>query len=1519
MKAIPPDSLAYYSQFGDGADSTGGKAPMKTFTGTVTGNFGTIITNELGNLDSIPLSGIYVVLFDRDKLNDDFLGFAFTDNVGNYSITYSSNQYLEGNSLELFLEFRSHTSDTYKIISSNGWGNPYRVVTYQWDASQNAGTMIRNYVLSNDAFRENEHPAAFRVTHWAYNGYRYFDEQALPLGVKLRANINAVGSFYNPYGLPLLGNLSWPTINIDYDSDGTESTTYHEFGHHTMYRLQDNHFMLPHGTNGYHHTWGTENTSKLAWVEGWANFIGMVLDGVYWNEDNEYGRKGGNFTERRTNYGTITNGYRSEYYFGCALYDLWDGSNKGLPNVLLDRANPIFHSWNDTLQGDNGWQTLDDVELSFQDICFPLQESDYPNRIHTYYQNLINHITDNTLKSDIARVFRENRVQWNVLEYQQGWHNTAFGTDDIYIEETYEENPSGILWGPYTDTYKVNYYNKNGQNQFSVAGGSITNPKPILDNLYLGIWDTINRTANLNIPQSNFATYGQNRIFLNNGSLNLGFAPTRTALLEENDNSVICIREHGLLNIDAGSKLEVKPGGSFIVQSGGTIQVHGNGKVLFKTGSYVCIGDNVNIILHDAASTIEFETGVNMGLAPDILDFQINQSCHIPPTITFTGNGTIQYNCTDYATFTHTSDYIVNYNNVVLNGQNYSFKKNIIIEPGYSLTLNYCNLQFSKYSKVIVKPGAKLIVNYSNLNKVSVCNEQWLGIEVWGNKNANQFPDANGNYQQGYLELNDATIENAISAVELWKPDDYSKTGGIIKATNSTFRNNTKSIHALHYKNTNPYHPEWEMDYRGTISNCIFEITPLYIPTNTFYKHIDLAKIRGFSFSGSDFSLSPFAQGVSEWNQAIAAYSSGFKVQSPCNSSMQPCNSYDTCRFTGFRYGIFANNALSQPNAYYVNHAKFSNNIYGIYTDDIDNPVILNSDFRIGYNNSQGCPSVSGYGISLVNSGGFAIEENKFKKQVNSPVANYTGISIDNSAATEEVYKNDFSGLSYANYSKYMNTIPANIWEGLSYWCNTNTNNYADFYVYGTPEQQQEGIQSKQGDDYTVAGNTFSQSGATWHFYNGGDHLVGYYYNVNSPSQNPDDTKIYNVIDKGINLSNQCPSHYGGTTPAYSIVLNNQEKLLREEQYAYNLSNYNAVKSLYDNLKDGGSTEEKIADIETAQPQDMWALRADLLGSSPYLSEEVLKKVADKTTVFTESAIFDILAANPDELKKEELLKYLEDKENPLPDYMIEILRQLATGETYKTVLEKQMAMYNREKSRAANDMIRSYLNDTILDNNALRGWLNNLGGIEADKQIISTYIQEDNYTDAFSLANMLPQLYNLSGDALAAHDQYVQILNLYKTLYNENREITELKDPEKDMLFNFANNSSDDAGSLAKGILTAYYNIPFIDCFELNEQSALKKGSVNPSTLARVYGMEISVKPNPASIWAAFDYKLPEGETSAILTITEPNGKVIEMLNLTGNQGQKLWDTRHLSAGTYFYQMSCSDKSLSGKLVVVK
>ena len=847
------------------------------------------------------------------------------------------------------------------------------------------------------------------------------------------------------------------------------------------------------------------------------------------------------------------------------------------------------------------------------------------------------------------------------------------------------------------------------------------------------------------------------------------------------------------------------------------------------------------------------------------------------------------------------------------------------IKANGKLTLNPGTvLNMLPGAKIIIEPGGKLIANSSTITNACP-NQPWKGIQVWGNKNANQLANAQGNYQQGYLELNGSTIENAICAADLWKPNDYMKTGGIIKATNSTFRNNTNSIHALHYRNSHPTQPSYELDYNGMVVNCTFEITSAYIPANTFYKHIDLANIRGFSFLGTDFSLAQNVPGVSESNQAIGSYSAGFHLMGICTSgNTVPCSSYNTCKFTGFKYGIFANNPLNNLYTFNINEAEFISNEYGIRVTKITNPIVLNSHFQVGY--GLGCPSKSGYGIYLEQSSGFAIENNDFTKLIGAPAGYYTGILVDNCQSIDEIYGNTFTGLSYGNLAQNINYLPPNIWNGLTYFCNKNYSNWADFYVKedNLPDQIS-GISSYQGNDALVAGNKFTQNGALWHFYNGGDYLVGYYYNQNQPDENPYDnpdpnlSKIYHVTDKPKQLSNSCPSHYGGGGGIGSIVLNDDEKQSRQLQYAEAFTNFTNVKTLYDNLKDGGSTDQKIADIATAMPQDMWALRAELLGASPHLTREVLQIVADRTDVFSESVIFDILAANPDELKKDDLIKYMEDKENPLPEYMIDILRLMAEGTTYKTVLQLQMSQYNREKSRTANDMIRSILFDTVADNNQLRNWLDNLGGPVADRQIIASYLQENNYTAALSLAAIQPQLYNMNESEITANNALIDILTLYQTLYSDNRQLDALSETEKAMLTNLASQNPSEARALARGILNSFYGAKYDECFDIPETAAYKKGQVNPEIWAQIYGLEIEVNPNPASTWAAFDYRLPETETTALLVITGLSGNKVHSVELKGLQGQYMLDTRIIANGMYLYTVTCGKASKTGKLLISK
>ena len=894
----------------------------------------------------------------------------------------------------------------------------------------------------------------------------------------------------------------------------------------------------------------------------------------------------------------------------------------------------------------------------------------------------------------------------------------------------------------------------------------------------------------------------------------------------------------------------------------------------------------------------------------------------------------VPYCTDDTSSWDILDEFIIPHSFIIDSGENivwedhacHYYADSIRVKTGGVLTIKG-DVEFQRDGGIIVEPGGKLIVDNALLTCLGDYNDDesyWQGIQVWGNSSTHQWPDTSGICRQGYLELHNATIENAVTAVDLWRPNYWSKTGGIVYAYNTTFRNNAKSIHALYYKNYLPYDTTQEMNYRGYFKDCTFEIDTNYSGEYKFYKHVDLFDVKGIKFNACNFTLAD-VEGVSQWSSGIAAYDAGFSVYPVCNSSTQPCSDYDSCYFNGFKHAIFAITNGSTINSFSVNRARFVNNACGVKIMGVHNAIILRSDFEIGFNsNSKEYKACDGYynsyGIILDNASGFAIEENNFTKYTGAPIGNYIGIIINNTQAADEVYRNTFDGVSYANFAQGKNWFEQFFWEGLAYFCNENTDNYSDFYVSPDPNNPS-GIQLNQGDDENVTGNKFSQTDVTWHFYNGGDHRIDYYYCDYCANENPDSTKIYqlNKIDKKFN--NSCPSHYGGGSSGSvrELVLSPQQKLQAEQEFALRLSDYNSVKALYDNFIDGGNTNSELSDIQTAQSNDMWALKTQLLGDSPHLSMEVLKAAADKTDVFPESVVFDIMAANPDELKKEELIKFLEDKENPLPVYMIDILRQVANGITYKTVLQQQMSRYNRNKTRAAYDIIRSNLNDSITDFNELRNWLDNIGGIRADEQIIASYIQEGNYTDALSLANMLPALYDMEGDELTEHNYYMDILTLHFNLQQQDRNILNLDSTEVAGLIPIAENSNGTAGVQARNILEYGYDYNYFSCPNINGSASYKNSNFNMEDFIRIYGIEITVKPNPAREWTTFNYQLPDDISKGVIKIIDVYGKLIEIFTITGKQGQKIWDTRNVNSGIYYYNLNTTGFSKSGKLIINK
>ncbi|MDD2633818.1 MAG: T9SS type A sorting domain-containing protein, partial [Bacteroidales bacterium] len=828
-----------------------------------------------------------------------------------------------------------------------------------------------------------------------------------------------------------------------------------------------------------------------------------------------------------------------------------------------------------------------------------------------------------------------------------------------------------------------------------------------------------------------------------------------------------------------------------------------------------------------------------------------------------------------------------------------------------------------KDNKIIIKssegslPGAKLTLNASTLTTVGT--DTWKGIEVWGDEDKAQLPDIYGNYYQGFLEMkNLSLIENSLDGIELWKPADYTKTGGIIKAYNSTFRNNAKPIHALLY-------PKF---YSAEFIKCTFEITDGYHGAATFYKHIDLNQVRGFRFTGCHFSVDPAAPNVSPYNAGIMSFNSGFTTTGYCTSQTIPCTAYENSTFDGFYSAVYASGTNS-PYTFCVTNSTFTNNTCGVKVNAVNNFAVLWSDFYIGYNTADDneCDgtglSAASYGINASASTGFAIEENYFTKAQGAPAGNYVGIRIYETKNIDQIYMNQFENLSYGNYTEGKNWKGYQSYDGLAFYCNENTGNFADFYVAGGGLHGS-GVQSFQGSATHPAGNTFSQSGATWHFYNGGDHPIIYYYDNSknaNPAEKPDQALLYNVFPFGINVPTVCLSHYGGiggTTDGGSLVLTPDELLEAEQLFSTSLNDFNNIQALYNQLKDGGNTEALKTEVETTFPSEMWEMRDELLAKSPHLTFEVLKATVDKTDVFPNAVLMEILSANPDELRNKELLTYLTEKENPLPEYMIDILRQVAGGITYRTVLEQQMSALNQSKTRAANDIVRSLLNDSITDMAALRTWLTNIGGQRANEQIIATYLQEGNQQEALALATMLPDLHNYDAPAMSEHTMYMNLLNLQVQMNQQGKPLTNLDSTEVNSLVAIAENGKGTAGAMARGLLESNYGYHFCDCITAESNNGFKSGSVyNAKTLQQIIGGSIEVNPNPATDWTNFNYTLPVMDSKGEIVISDVTGTVVQKFTVSAMQGNQIWDTRNIKPGVYYYMFTVDGFSQNGKIVV--
>jgi len=842
----------------------------------------------------------------------------------------------------------------------------------------------------------------------------------------------------------------------------------------------------------------------------------------------------------------------------------------------------------------------------------------------------------------------------------------------------------------------------------------------------------------------------------------------------------------------------------------------------------------------------------------------------------------------------------------------------IEIESGVELTVK-STVFLVPGTYIKVKQGGHLIVDDGRFT--NACGQYWHGIQVWGNKNASQFALPGQLNPQGKLTLkNGAVIENAFNAVTLWKPNDWNSMGGIVQATNTMFRNNKRSVEFLSYQNFNPLDPTVLFGNASYFRYCTFEVNDDYMVSSDFDSHITMWDVDGIRLSANTFRNEMTE--AADRGYGIYSIDANYKVVPRCSQPVIPCPEpyIEPNVFNNLDAGIYATNSRSSKTIF-VDQAIFSGNGYGIVLNAVNNATVIRSMFHIDTFGKSGfdCSATFGVGIDITNSNGYIIEENHFGSRSAPYSSDLIGIRMNNDLDFDlhpnEIYNNSFHALNRANLAEGKNFLTNEENLGLVYQCNTNTENQYDFYFVDR------GVAGHQGIGFRAAGNSFTHIpnplGPPRHINNLAINHVDYYHTSNTVEV---PTLISsNVTPHEVSFAHNCVSSFGGGGGQIDTKgLTTEQQQYFEQELSESQNTYNNVSMLYESLLDGGDTDAVQAEIAMAWPEDMWELRAELLNISPYLSKEVLISASDRTDVLPESIIFEVLSANPDELKKKELIEHLENKDNPLPEYMIDILESLTGNITYKTILQGQLAYHGSKEARATGILLRDMLNDSIRDVEAIHGFLATRQKLPMDMQIVDAYLESGQTAEAIALTAMLPQLYNLTGDALAEHSRYMELKQLQAGLHNQQRNIFQMTEAEKTQLEDLVAESTGLAGMQARNILAFVYGYDYCDCPAEVEEGLKAKPATTPP-LHKLHEPQIEAHPNPASSWVSFDYSSWHDNEDALLVIRDAAGRLIYQLELNDSSGQFVWDTRQIEAGVYQYTLRTGKGAKTGKLVIVK
>ncbi len=655
----------------------------------------------------------------------------------------------------------------------------------------------------------------------------------------------------------------------------------------------------------------------------------------------------------------------------------------------------------------------------------------------------------------------------------------------------------------------------------------------------------------------------------------------------------------------------------------------------------------------------------------------------------------------------------------------------IIVDNGATLTIgNGAVISFADTRQLDhpttleVRPGGKLVVNgNAKLTAMAQCpGSVWDGIQVHGIFAQPQDPVTSS--PQGLATFTNATIEHARVAVLTAKasttgdfpwPILKSSTGGIVRATSTTFHNNRMDVDFRPYENHELNPPDQIANNRSFFTLCHFTVDAQLPDGSMPLEHASLATVRGIPFRGCTFAGVNYVDLenaiVQSAGTGVKANNSSFLIGSKCTVLVPwgtpcPAGNYFTTSFTGLAQGVHAA-SLDPGKTFSVDEATFTDCPRGIRMEGVDDAAITRNNFSVDDFTGSYYQFATPYGIYSDQCTGYKIENNVLSSASHSGAHAQAGMVIkDSGPYSNTIYNNRFDGFydqnSTALLIQGLNGDPHDYFlTGLEVRCNEfgqhGADNRFDVALTGSSPK----VRANQGrvfsfaTDFTApAGNLFSLLGqveSDWHV-GGSSNFVNYFHHSGTNQawvpQFYDQTHFLPTDALGqwpSSRSQACPDHFqDGVVELQQMQAEavQQDAQLQADQQAY------------DATKDNGDTYSLMSYVENPANSDV-QVRNALQSVAPSAGTEVWQAVFARQPAMDPWYLTQALLANSPLQPEVMDLCY----NSALDDFYYFLVLDAQSGVNVLSGLESTISSHAGGKARAVTDLGRmSWLDSTAVD-----------------------------------------------------------------------------------------------------------------------------------------------------------------------------------------------------------------------------